>query len=178
MPPSKQILAQGRYLQLVKDGTWEYVHRIKGIGATAIMAVTKDQELVLVEQHRVPFGQQVIDLPAGLVGDEDDTDIDFVESARRELLEETGYTAKHLKFIIDGPASSGMATEVIHFYLAKNVRKVAAGGGIDGENILVHVIPLNKVISWFKRQQKLGKLIDVKAFFAASWLAAIAQDDQ
>jgi len=172
MTSEKTILAQGKYLQLVKDAHWEYVHRIRGIGAVAIIPVTRNQELVLVEQYRYPFEKQVIDLPAGLVGDELESDTDFEDAARRELLEETGYAAKHLKLLIDGPTTSGMATETIHFYLARNVTRVAAGGGVDGENILVHVVPLNRISAWFKRQQKAGKLIDVKCFLAAGWMAA------
>ncbi|SFH73249.1 NUDIX hydrolase [Planctomicrobium piriforme] len=175
MPSSKTVLAQGKYLQLVKEGTWEYVHRICGIGAAAIIAVTKEQELLLVEQYRVPFGKQVIDLPAGLVGDDDADEHDFEEAARRELLEETGYAAGKLKLVIAGPTSSGLATEVVHFYLGKNVKKVSDGGGVEGENITVHVIPVSKVLAWFKRQAKAGKLIDAKAYLAASWVVASAR---
>ncbi len=167
----KEVVAEGKYLQLIKEGPWEYVHRCKGVGASAIVAVTRDQEIVLVEQYRIPMGASVIDLPAGLVGDDSDED-DYLVAAQRELLEETGYTARSWKFLVAGPASAGLATEVVHFYLAKQAKKVAEGGGVAGENITVHVVPLSRINAWFKRQEKSGKLIDVKAFFAASWLAA------
>lgn len=172
MTSEKTILGEGKYLQLAKEGTWEYVHRIRGIGAAAILAVTSDKEFLFVEQYRVAIGHPVIDLPAGLVGDDDATEDDFEEAARRELLEETGYSAKKLKLLIAGPTTSGLATELVHIYLAKNAKKVHDGGGVDGENITTHVVPFHKLKSWFKRQQKLGKQIDVKAFFAANWYIA------
>ncbi len=55
MTTDKSVLAQGKYLQLIRDQHWEYVHRSKGVGATAIIALTKKRELLLVEQFRIPL---------------------------------------------------------------------------------------------------------------------------
>lgn len=171
-PLPKKILAQGQYMQLVREGHWEYVHRTCGIGATVIVAITPAQEILFVEQYRIPLGKIVVDLPAGLVGDDQGCEQeDFASAARRELLEETGYQAKSLKLLAAGPTSSGMATEQVHFFLARNVKKVAAGGGLEGEGITVHVVPLKNLSAWLRRQERQGKLVDVKAFFAASWAA-------
>jgi len=166
-----EVLAEGKYLKLVKAGCWEYADRTRGIRAVAIVAVTRNQELILTEQFRVPIGKPVIDLPAGLVGDEAGQEDEADElAARRELLEETGFEARTLKPIVSGPTTAGMATEIVTIYLATGVRQVNAGGGVTGEEIQVHVVPLTKVMSWLKRSARDGKLIDVKTHFAAAWL--------
>ncbi len=54
-----------------KQGTWEYVSRARGIQAAVILAID-DGEVILVEQYRVPLGKRCLELPAGLVGDEEE----------------------------------------------------------------------------------------------------------
>lgn len=168
---SKKTLARGKYLELVREGHWEYAHRVRGIGATAIIAVTSDQQLILTEQYRIPLGRRVIDLPAGLVGDlHGEENEDFELSAKRELLEETGYQARRLKFLFAGPTSPGMTTEIVHFYLAREARKVGDGGGDDAEDIQVHLVPLEKAYRWLKRRARTQVLIDPKTIMALAVL--------
>lgn len=168
-----EILAEGKYLKLIKQGTWEYADRTRGIRAVAVLAVTADRELVLTEQFRVPVGRMVIDLPAGLVGDAPGEEEELMEiAAQRELLEETGFSSDNWTLLVMGPTTAGMASELVAFYLATDARRVAQGGGVEGEQIQVHCIPLERIMTWLKQQEKLGVLIDVKTYFAAAWLAA------
>ncbi len=88
MSPQKIILCEGKFLALVKEGRWEYVDRIGSTGAASIVAVTDEQKLLLVEQHRIPVHARTIELPAGIVGDEPGgTSETLAEAAKRELLE-------------------------------------------------------------------------------------------
>jgi ADP-ribose pyrophosphatase len=168
----KNVLAEGKYLRLIKEGNWEYADRTRGLGAVAVIALTGDGKLILTEQYRVPIGNRVIDLPAGLVGDDPGAENEeYILAAQRELLEETGYQARSLKWLISGPTTSGMATEQVHFYLARGARQVGPGGGTEHEDIQVHLVPLARVTSWLRKQHRKGTAVDVKAFFAASWLA-------
>ena len=64
--PEKKSLHKGRFLAMFERGGWEYVDRVGASGVVVILAVTDANELVLVEQHRVPVGASVIELPAGL----------------------------------------------------------------------------------------------------------------
>jgi ADP-ribose pyrophosphatase len=104
----KRTLHTGEFLALIREGHWEYAHRVKATGSAIIVAVTDDQKLLLVEQYRIPLHARTIELPAGIIGDEPDTrDEEHIEVARRELLEETGYAADRIEPIISGAASGG-----------------------------------------------------------------------
>lgn len=158
-------IAEGKHMRLVRRGRWEYAERRVASGAVVIIAITREQNLILIEQFRVPVNQRVIELPAGLVGDlEDMADEDGADAAGRELIEETGYQAKSVKLLTRGPISAGFGNEMIALYRATGVKKIAAGGGVEGENILVHEVPLASVTAWLKRKAKAGLLIDPKVY--------------
>ena len=86
---------KGKYISGVTRGTWEYVERCGGIDAVVILA-EHDGKVILVEQIAVPLGSRCIELPAGLVGDED-PDATVEETAVKELEEETGFTAERIE---------------------------------------------------------------------------------
>ncbi len=95
--PSRS-LAVGEFLELVREGHWEYARRTNSPGAVVIVPVTSDGCLVLIEQYRIPVHARVVELPAGLIGDSAaDADETIESAARRELLEETGYEAWDLR---------------------------------------------------------------------------------
>lgn len=160
-------LYSGRFIQVKQRKGWEYVERTKASGITAILAITDDQKLVLVEQFRPPVNKRVLEIPAGLAGDilgeEGEA---FATAARRELLEETGYEAASMNFLTEGPASAGLSTEVITFFKATGLKKVEAGGGDSSENIQIHEIPLKGIHEWIENRRKEGVLIDYKIYAA------------
>ena len=57
----------------------------------------------------------------------------LVETARRELLEETGYQAESMDLLLSGPTSAGMTSEITHLFLATGLQQVSQGGGVGGE---------------------------------------------
>lgn len=161
----------GRYLSLLEREGWEFITRSNASGVVAIVAVTDQQEIVLVEQFRPPVATSVIELPAGLVGDIGDGDESKEEAAGRELEEETGFTASNLRVYIESPSSAGMTDEVITFVLATGLNRTGPGGGVDNENIRVHVIPLQEVDEWLESQSKAGMPIDPKVFTGLYWIS-------
>jgi len=164
-PVAPEILSEGRFLRLCRRGRWEYAERVHPRPAVVIVAVTPDRELVLVEQFRVPVQARVIELPAGLVGDvPGDEHPDPRVHARRELLEETGFRARTLRRLFGGPVSAGFGTEAVEFVLATGLKREGSGGGVDGEEIEAHLIPVGKVESWLKRRVRQGRLADPKIF--------------
>jgi ADP-ribose pyrophosphatase len=163
--PDPEVFADGKYIQLVRQGHWEYARR-KGIsGIVGVVAVTDDGMLVLVEQYRAPVRASVIELPAGLAGDAKGHEgEDLAEAARRELLEETGYEAKEMRRLAAGAASAGMTDEIITLFRATGLRKTGEGTGDETEDITVHEVPLADVVRWLAEQERGGKLVDLKVY--------------
>ena len=162
-------LCRGKFLELVEAGRWEYVRRVNANGAVMIVAVTEDGELLLVEEYRVPLHALPIGLPAGISGDEGEEST--LQSARRELEEETGYRADAWTYLFTGPSSPGLTTEMVSFYLAEGLHQISEGGGVAHENITVHRIPLPLVHGWLMDQTGQGKVVDPKIFMGLYFLS-------
>ena len=154
------IVWEGKYIKVTKQGTWEYVSRTRGVSAAVILAVD-DGHAILVEQYRVPAGRRCLELPAGLVGDQEEGEA--VETAAiRELEEETGYLAERMIDLGRFHASPGMSSEGFTLLRAQGLTKVGAGGGIDGEDIEVHRVPVEEVPAFVAAKRAQGAAMDVK----------------
>lgn len=111
----KKIVWEGNYLRTVilnykdasgKDRKWEAVERVNCNGIVVIIPVTRQGEFLMIRQFRPVLNNFVIEFPAGL----NDKNEDLIEAARRELVEETGYTSDDFVPLAEGPISSGMST--------------------------------------------------------------------
>ncbi len=163
-------LHEGHWLTLKQRGRWEFVERNNPGGAVIIIALTPDDEILFVEQFRVPIMQRTIEMPAGLVGDlEGRADEDVRLAARRELEEETGYACDDIRFLHAGPSSAGMSTEMMAFVRAHDLHRVGPGGGDDSEAITVHAIRRERAGAWLLQKAREGLSIDPK-LFAGLWL--------
>jgi ADP-ribose pyrophosphatase len=162
---STNIVWSGKYLRVeVADhphGRWEYAKRQRDISAAVILALTDEDEVVLVEQYRVPLQKSCIELPAGLIGDETAGEEAQV-SAARELEEETGFAARHWQHVGEFASSPGMVGETFHLFKATGLSRIGAGGGIEGEGILVHVVPRRDVPAFIDAARARGCAIDVR----------------
>jgi ADP-ribose pyrophosphatase len=160
-----KILYDGKHVRLVSRGGWEYAQRKGVTGIVAILAVTDDGKLILVEQYRPPVGKWVIELPAGLAGDVAGQETEeLAAAARRELLEETGYEAGEMIYLAEGAASAGITDEVITLFRATGLQKTGTGEGDGSEDITVHEVPLADVRRWLEERRTAGSLIDLKVF--------------
>jgi ADP-ribose pyrophosphatase len=170
-PMSKKILHRGKFRHFVLEQGWEFVERASYGGIAVIIAVTEDQEIVFVEQYRVPVGRPVIEFPAGIANDQaHNLHETLEETARRELFEETGCKAKELIRVAEGPASSSTTSDILTIYYASGVKRIGKGGGDETENITVHVVPLNKVDGWLEDQIGQGKMIDLRIYAGLYYL--------
>ena len=126
------------------QSTWETVERtnVSGRGAVIIVALTTDGELIFQKNWRAPLETYIIQFPAGLMDIPGETD---EQTARRELLEETGYMADKLVPVISVPlAPAVMPTRAMHFF-APDVRYSGEPTGKDEEEIEVIRVQLGKV---------------------------------
>jgi ADP-ribose pyrophosphatase len=158
-------LFNGRWLRLRRRGTWEFVERVNPRGAAIIVAVTPQDEVLFVEQFRVPLQQRTIEMPAGLVGDLPGmADEGILASAGRELEEETGWRAGRLTLVMGGPSSAGMSTEIMSFVRAWDLVQVGEGGGDASEQIIVHRVPKAACATFLARAMADGYAIDPKLY--------------
>ncbi len=161
---------EGRYLGISERDDWEFTTRVNARAVVVIVPVTPEGELVLVEQFRIPVDSAVIELPAGLVGDQGDPDEDLLEAARRELEEETGYAAERWRLLLLCPSSAGLTDEMLHVYLAEDLRRVGPGGGDASEDIRVHRVPVGEVPAWLDARLAEGLMVDPKVYAGLFWL--------
>ena len=165
-----KTLAEGKYLGLYQRGHWEFAQRPNSTACVGILPIIDRDKIILIEQFRIPVQKKVIEIPAGLVGDEVDfQDESLAETANRELIEETGYSGK-ITHLIGSPTSAGMTPEITHLFAATELTKVGDGGGIAGEDILVHIVPLADLDSFLADKEKQGYLIDFK-IQSSLWIA-------
>ena len=141
----EHIRWEGNWIVAKQRGRWEYVSRARSIRAAVILAV-EDNHVLLVEQYRVPLGKPCIELPAGLIGDDDSAaDEGPLAAAGRELEEETGYRAATLEDVGEFHSSPGMVSESFTLVRARGLTKIGEGGGVGGEDITAHRVPLREI---------------------------------
>ena len=169
-PAGARVVWQGKYQRLLVHEGWEYCERCHGGDGMAVIvvAVTPADEVLFVEQYRVPFQVRTIEMPAGLVGDDHDDD-SLEAAAVRELIEETGWKPGRVDVLLTGPTSSGMSNERIAFVRARQLEKVGEGGGVGDEGITVHAVSRADAPRWLMQKHAEGYELDLK-LWAGLWM--------
>jgi ADP-ribose pyrophosphatase len=171
---NKKTLWEGRFLRAVlieyttlcnssnsvEPRNWEAFERVNCDGVIGIVPFTADNEVLLIRQFRPPVNGFVIELPAGLV----DKGESFEDATRRELVEETGYEASEVRFLTDGPMSSGASAEILTVYVATGLTHVGIGKRDETENIEVIAVPLDKLHEKLGELRSEGSHIDLKVY--------------
>jgi ADP-ribose pyrophosphatase len=155
-----QTMWEGEYIRAVKRGRWEFVSRTNATNAAVILA-EHEGKVILVEQYRVPLGARCLELPAGLVGDED-KHATVEDTAVKELEEETGFTCDRVERLGDFHSSPGMVAESFTLVRAHGVRKVGEGGGTEHEEIDVHLVARQDIPAFVADRRAAGVAVDVK----------------
>ena len=163
----EEVMWQGRFITAKRRGRWEYAGRARGIRAAAIIAIDEDEDgtrhLILVSQYRVPLGRFCLEIPAGLVGDDDGAENEeATAAAARELEEETGYRADDLQVLGEFYSSPGMVSESFTLLIARDLTKVSEGGGVEGENIAIHRVPIAQLSNFVADWREAGHGVDVR----------------
>lgn len=123
-----------------------------------VVALTSDDEAVLVRQFRFGTWSNTLEIPGGMVDPGEAPDV----AAARELEEETGYRAERMIDLGRFHASPGMSSEGFTLVRAEGLTRVGEGGGVEGEEIIVHRVPLGEIAGFVARKRAQGVAMDVK----------------
>ena len=150
----------GKFVRALKKGRWEFASRTGDVGAVVILA-EHDGRVILVEQQRAAVGGRCLELPAGLVGDEDKA-ATVDDTAIKELEEEAGFTAERIERLGEFHSSPGMLAEGFTLVRAHGVRRSGEGGGTEDEDIQVHLVARDDIPALIDERRAAGVAIDVK----------------
>ncbi|MGH3754399.1 MAG: NUDIX domain-containing protein [Pseudonocardiaceae bacterium] len=136
-------------------------------GSVVVLPLHDDGSVLMIDQYRHPIGRRIRELPAGLL---DAPGEDPVAAARRELVEEVGYTARDWSVLVDLVASPGFSDEAVRVFLARGLTEVGRPAGDDDEEADLGVVrlPLAEAV----RQALAGEIVN--AATVAGLLAALA----
>ncbi len=115
------------------------------IGAVAILALDERDRVLMIRQYRHPVARQLWEIPAGL---RDVTGEALVDTARSELLEETGHVAREWHALLDSYASPGITTERIRIFLARGLEAAESDYQREGEEKFLRTawVPLAEAV--------------------------------
>ena len=165
---SSELVYAGDYLKVHRDtvrlpngasSTREYLNHP---GAVMIMPLFENGDVLVERQYRYPMRQVFVEFPAG----KKDAGEAPLETAQRELLEETGYTAQNYTHITDIHNALAYCDEVIHFYVAEDLHDSGQQHLDDNEFVQVMRVSLVELMNWIRQ----GWVPDVKTQLGVFWL--------
>lgn len=145
------------------DGKHAKRELIKHPGAVAILAITDENKIVMVEQYRKAIERELVEIPAGKLEKNEEPK----NCAKRELEEETGYVCESLEWLISFYTSPGFADEILHLYVAKGLKQ-KENAALPDEDEFVNLIELtlDEALQYIKNQ----RIYDAKTVLAIQYL--------
>lgn len=166
---STEKIFEGKVISLqvdeveLPDGNRSKREIIKHPGAVAVIAVTEENKILMVEQYRKALERSLVEIPAGKLEKGEDP----VDSACRELEEETGYECEKMEHLTSFYTSPGFADEIVHLYFAHGIRKKENPAGVDEDEFVeLYELSLEEAVEYMKE----GKIRDAKTAYAIQYL--------
>jgi ADP-ribose pyrophosphatase len=165
----KRIISEGNFVRFVRTAytdssgklrEWESFERVNCNGIVVIVPVTDNNVVLLIRQFRPPVNGYVVEFPAGL-NDKGET---LEAAARRELIEETGYSASEMVFLTEGPMSSGSSGEILTAFFARGLEFKGIGERDETEDIEVLEVPMDRLEDTLSALRSEGDYVDLKIY--------------
>ena len=163
----RQTVFEGKFLKvrrdlaLLPDGAAATREFVVHPGAAAMVPIGGDERILVERQFRYAMGQMYVEIPAGKI----DAGETSIQTARRELLEETGYEAQQWGFLTRIHPAIGFSDEVMDIYLARDLSLRERAMDVD-EFLEIEWVTLG----WMMDELRAGRLPDVKTQIAVHWL--------
>ncbi len=172
---SSETIYEGKVIDLrleeveLPDGKIAKRELVNHPGAVAVIAITKENKLVMVEQYRKALNRSIIEIPAGKIEASEAPKL----TAIRELEEETGFGASSVTFVQSFATSPGFANEVIHLYLAQDLYKIEnPSDGDEDEFITVLEVTIEEAEKMVTTEQ----IYDAKTAYAILYTKNLLKD--
>lgn len=172
----RKTIFEGRIIDLYLDevslpnGKTSSREIIKHPGAVAVIAITEEEKILLVEQYRKALERTLIEIPAGKLEKGEDPR----ESAKRELMEETGYTCENLEHITSFYTSPGFTNELVHIYQATGLKQERELQLDEDEFVSVMEVTYDEALNLVKEQ----KIFDAKTMYAVQYWQMLKQQEK
>ncbi|MCL6587214.1 MAG: NUDIX hydrolase [Anoxybacillus sp.] len=145
------------------DGNTSKREIVKHPGAVAILPLTNEGKLVLVRQYRKALERVLVEIPAGKLEKGEEP----LVTARRELEEETGYSAQSMRHLISFYTSPGFADELVHLYVAEGLVKLEEAAGLDADEFVdLLEVTLEEAVAMLEAKE----IYDAKTAYALQYL--------
>lgn len=167
---SRKEIFQGKIIDVavddvrLPDGSTAKRELVFHPGAVAIITITDQDKMIMVKQFRKPLEKVILEIPAGKI-DPGEQDVP-IETARRELEEETGYQAETFEHVTSMYVSPGFANELLHIFYAETLTKIENPLPQDEDEVLeLYELTLEEA----KQEIKNGLICDAKTLFAVQY---------
>ena len=166
-PLSSESVYEGSFLKVRRDrvrlpnGQESAREYVVHPGAAVMVPLLGDGRILIERQYRYPLRQVFVEVPAG----KRDPGESFLQTAQRELLEETGYVAAQWAFMTRLHPAIGFATEILDIYLCRGLEQ--RGRKLD-ENEFLETEEVT--LDWLLSELRGGRITDVKTHIVTLWL--------
>lgn len=159
-----RIFSVEQHQVLLDNGKETQRDIVKHPGAVGVLALTKDDKIILVKQYRKGVEQEMIEIPAGML---DKIGEEPLEAARRELMEETKHVATRWHEIVTMAMSPGFLSEKVTLFYAEDAYENALEGYALDDDEMVEVIVASR--DEVRQLQQGGQILDAKTLYAIAW---------
>ena len=158
-----KLLEVHRDIVRLPDGSQGVREYIRHPGAVAVVPVFEDRTVLLERQFRYPHGRELIEVPAGKL----EPNEPHLDTAKRELLEETGYSAQEWTRLGAIHTAIAYTNEAIELFLARKLRKERDAQLDAGEFVETLIVPFDEAIAMVRD----GRITDAKSVAGLLWVA-------